>query len=162
MRDRVRQFYIPLTWALLAFSFGWIGLQPVTQLAGQGQDTYYVVAHRHYAVSLSAALLLFALAYLGLGRLRRAPYRLWIAGLHLALMVIGISLMLSPEFALRAGSLPDRLDDMTRAFTFWNNVMAAGYALTLLGLLAFVALAIVMLVDRRRPNVPPLAGESGA
>ena len=152
MSDRTRQFYIPLAWAVLAFVFGWIGLQPTTQLAGQGQDTYYVVAHRHYAVSLSATLLLFALAYLGLGRIRRAPYRLWIAGLHLALMVIGISLMMSPEFGLRANGLPDRLDDMTRAFTFWNNVMAAGYVVTLLGLLTFVALAVVMLLDRRRTS----------
>ncbi|HET9159171.1 MAG TPA: cbb3-type cytochrome c oxidase subunit I [Caulobacteraceae bacterium] len=150
LRDRTRAFYIPLAWALLAFLFGWIGLQPTTQMAGQGQDTYYVVAHRHYSLSLTATLLLFALVYLGLGRIRRAPCRLWIAGLHLALMLIGVSLMLSPEFALRAQGLPDRHEDMIRAFALWNRVMATGYALSLLSLLTFVILAVVMAIDWKR------------
>jgi heme/copper-type cytochrome/quinol oxidase subunit 1 len=152
VKDRTRQLYIPLAWALLALFFGWLGLQPVTQLAADPaiQDPYYVVAHRQYALTLTATLLLFAIAHLGLGRIRRAPYRVWVAALHLALMTLGVSLMLSPQFALRPGHMPDRMDAMTKAFAFWNNVMAAGYALTLLGLLTFVGLVMLMVLDRRR------------
>jgi heme/copper-type cytochrome/quinol oxidase subunit 1 len=148
--DHTRAFYIPLAWALMAVIFGWIGLRPATQITSQAQEPYYVVARLHYSLSLTATLLLFALVYLGLGRIRRTPYRLWIAAFHLALMVVGVSLMLSPQFALGAKGLPDRLEDMARVFAFWNKVMAAGYALTLLALLSFVALAVMMVLDRRR------------
>jgi len=71
-------------------------------------DTYYVVAHFHYILSFSLVFLLFSGLYWGLGRYLKYAYNQKLAVIQFGVFVIGVSLILLPEFNLLTGGMPRR------------------------------------------------------
>jgi cytochrome c oxidase subunit 1 len=153
-------FKAPMLWAIgFIFLFTVGGVTGVV-LANAGvdyqfQDTYYVVAHFHYVLSLGAVFAIFAGFYYWFEKMWGVKYREWLAVLHFWLTFIGVNLVFFPMHFLGLQGMPRRYVDYPDAFTFWNQVSSFGYAVTLVGIGVFLVVLLDAMVFRRKAAANP-------
>jgi heme/copper-type cytochrome/quinol oxidase subunit 1 len=116
-------------------------------------ETYYVVSHLHYAVSMTTAFLAFAGIYFVLERVG-ARVRRWLAALHFGATFIGVNIIFLPVLVARFAGAPTRNMDISSSYDLFNRISLAGYFLIWVGLAAFLALLIDALWRRFRPSQP--------
>jgi cytochrome c oxidase subunit 1 len=97
-------------------------------------DTYYVVAHFHYVLSLGAVFALFAGFYYWFGKMSGHMYNELLGKLHFFIMFIGVNLVFFPQHFLGLDGMPRRIPDYTPAFEKWNEVSTYGYMITIAGM----------------------------
>ena len=156
-------FKTPMVWAIgFIFLFTVGGVTGVV-LANAGvdqslHDTYYVVAHFHYVLSLGAIFSIFAGFYYWLEKMSGYKYSEALGQIHFWITFIGVNLIFFPQHFLGLQGMPRRYVDYPDGFAYWNLVSSIGYAVTAVGTLVF----FVMLADtflRRRPGVANPWGE---
>jgi len=147
------RFLIPLLWVTAAIMGAAASVptlrSPPFELGPH--DTYYVVAHAHWVVSLSGACLGFAGLYLLLGIAPRWRYRPSLAWAHLVFTVIGGILIFWPRFISSLVLSSRSAENLEATFRLWNLISSLGYVLTLLGAAAFAILLLEAATRRLRP-----------
>ncbi len=93
-------------------------------------DTYYVVAHFHYVLSLGAVFSLFAGFYYWFGKMSGRMYNEFLGKVHFFLMFIGVNTIFFPQHFLGLDGMPRRIPDYTPAFAHWNYVSSVGFMIT--------------------------------
>lgn len=122
-------------------------------------DTYYAVAHFHYALSLGAVFVFFAAWYTWFGKVIGYAYaEIW-GQLHFWTTLAGAALIFFPQHFLVLSGAPRRSFDDPDAFADWNRVSVYGYTLTLVGT-AFFLIGLIDAFLRRQPNVNNQWGRS--
>jgi cytochrome c oxidase subunit 1 len=153
-------FKVPMLWAIgFIFLFTVGGVTGVV-LSNSGidtalHDTYYVVAHFHYVLSLGAVFAIFAGFYYWIPKMSGYRYNGFLAGLHFWVMFIGVNIIFFPQHFLGLQGMPRRYIDYPEAFTFWNHISSIGYAITAVGVLIFLVTLIEMFVARRKAGANP-------
>jgi cytochrome c oxidase subunit 1 len=89
-------------------------------------DTYYVVAHFHYVLSLGAMFTIFAGFYYWIGKLSGRQYPVKLGQWHCWLTFFGVSLSFVPMHFLGVAGVPRRGPDYPDAFAGWNFVASLG------------------------------------
>ncbi|MEZ5893890.1 MAG: cytochrome c oxidase subunit I [Parvularculaceae bacterium] len=136
------EFRTPMIWAIgFIFLFTVGGVTGVV-LANAGidhymHDTYYVVAHFHYTMSLGAVFTIFAGWYYWFPKITGKMYREWMGNLHFAFMFIGVNMVFFPQHFLGLQGMPRRYIDYPEVFAFWNKISTIGYEITAVGVLIF-------------------------
>src|SRR5256712_6315004 len=136
------EFKTPMLWAIgFIFLFTVGGVTGVV-LANAGvdrslQDTYYVVAHFHYVLSLGAAFTVFAGWYYWVPMMSGYMYSETIGKLHFWLTFIGVNIVFFPQHFLGLAGMPRRIADYPDAFAEWNYVSSIGSYVSALGVLIF-------------------------
>ena len=85
-------------------------------------DTYYVVAHFHYVLSLGAVFSLFAGWYYWFGKMFGRMYNELLGQLHFWLFFIGVNVLFFPMHFLGLDGMQRRVPDYADAYAGWNHV----------------------------------------
>ena len=112
-------------------------------------DTYYVVAHFHYVLSLGAAFAIFAAFYYWFPKMTGYMMSERLGQLHFWLMFIGVNLVFFPQHFLGLAGMPRRYADYPDAFAGWNFVSSVGSYISATGLLVFF-IAVAEAFARKR------------
>jgi len=119
-------------------------------------DTYYVVAHFHYVLSMGAVFGIFAAVYLWFplffgrslpGDLRAAQF---------SLLFVGVNLTFFPQHFLGLNGIPRRYSDYFDRCVYWNKVSSFGRLISLFGLFLFLYALIERITSQRQLISPNL------
>ncbi len=144
------EFKTPMLWAfgfLFLFTVGGVTGIVLSQ-AGIDRvyhDTYYVVAHFHYVMSLGAVFAIFAGMYFYLPKMSGRMYPEWAGKLHFWMMFIGSNITFFPQHFLGRQGMPRRYIDYPEAFATWNYVSSWGAFLSFASFLFFIGVVLYTL-----------------
>ena len=159
------EFKTPMIWALgFIFLFTVGGVTGVV-LSNAGLDTvlhntYYVVAHFHYVLSLGAVFGLFAGFYYWFSKMTGYEYSERLGQLHFWVTFVGVNLTFFPMHFLGLAGMPRRYVDYPDAFAGWNMVASIGSVISMVGVVIFFILIIEAFSSRRKAENNPW-GEGG-
>jgi cytochrome c oxidase subunit 1 len=148
-------FKTPMVWAIgFIFMFTVGGVTGVI-LSNAGvdtyfHDTYYVVAHFHYVLSLGAVFAIFAGFYYWFGKMTGKPYNEFLGQLHFWLFFIGVNVMFFPMHFLGNDGMPRRIPDYPEQFAYYNQIASFGYLLMAAGMLVFFVNVAISLASKKR------------
>ncbi|PRY25006.1 cytochrome c oxidase subunit 1 [Aliiruegeria haliotis] len=108
-------------------------------------DTYYVVAHFHYTMSMGAAFTIFAGVYFWIGKMGGREYPEFLGKVHFWLFFIGVNLTFFPQHFLGRQGMPRRYIDYPEAFAQWNYISSLGAFLSFASFLLFFYIVWVTL-----------------
>jgi cytochrome c oxidase subunit 1 len=137
------EFKTPMLWAfgfLFLFTVGGVTGIVLSQAAIDRayHDTYYVVAHFHYVMSIGAAFCIFAGVYYWIGKMSGRQYPEWAGKLHFWMFFIGTNLTFFPQHFLGRQGMPRRYIDYPEAFAYWNYWSSLGAFLSFASFLFFI------------------------
>ena len=136
------EFKSPMVWALgFIFLFTVGGVTGVV-LANGGiddnlHDTYYVVAHFHYVLSLGAVTAMFAGWYYWFPKMFGRMHSEFLAHLQFWIFFVGVNMIFFPMHFLGLQGMARRYPDYTAAFEQWNYVASIGYMITIISVAVF-------------------------
>jgi cytochrome c oxidase subunit 1 len=149
------EFKTPMLFAfgfLILFTMGGVTGVVISQ-AGVDRlyhDTYYIVAHFHYTMSLGAAFTIFAGVYYWIGKMSGRQYPEWAGKLHFWLFFIGTNLTFFPQHFLGRQGMPRRYIDYPEAFAKWNELSSYGAFLSYASFILFIGIVFYTIFAGRR------------
>ncbi|MGH1417845.1 MAG: cytochrome c oxidase subunit I [Hyphomicrobiaceae bacterium] len=153
-------FRLPMIWALGFIFLFTVGGVTGVMLANAGvdralHDTYYVVAHFHYVLSLGAVFGIFAGWYYWFPKMSGYMYSEFWGKLHFWTTFIGANILFFPQHFLGLAGMPRRYVDYPDAYAFWNHVSSLGAYITAVGTVCFfIGLAWAFMRKEKAGNNP--------
>jgi cytochrome c oxidase subunit 1 len=154
------EFKVPMLWAIGFIFLFTIGGVTGVVLSNSGidtvlHDTYYVIAHFHYVLSMGAVFTIFAGFYYWIPKMSGYRYNGFLGGLHFWITFIGVNLIFFPQHFLGLQGMPRRTVDYPVQFELWNKVSSIGYAVTAVGVVVFLVMLAEMFLVRRKAGANP-------
>ncbi len=149
------EFKTPMLWAfgfLFLFTLGGVTGIVLAQ-AGVDRayhDTYYVVAHFHYVMSLGAVFAIFAGIYFYFPKMTGRSIPEWAGQLHFWTMFVGSNITFFPQHFLGRQGMPRRYIDYPEAFALWNQVSSYGAFLSFASFVFFFVVIIYAIVAGKK------------
>nr|AZR66175.1 cytochrome c oxidase subunit I [Chrysoparadoxa australica] len=113
-------------------------------------DTYYVVAHFHYVLSMGAVFAVFAGFYYWVGKLTGREFPEVLGRIHFWVTFIGVNLTFFPMHFLGLAGMPRRIPDYPDAYSGWNAIASFGSYLSTFGLFVFFFILYVTFKDGKK------------
>jgi cytochrome c oxidase subunit 1 len=145
----------PMLWTIgfiVLFTIG--GLTGVI-LANAGidmalHDTYYVVAHFHYVLSMGAVFAIFGGFYYWIGKITGLQYPETLGQMHFWITFVGVNLTFFPMHFLGIAGMPRRIPDYPDAYDGWNAIASFGSQLSVVGAILFFYIVYSTLTSGER------------
>ena len=138
-------FDTPMLYAMgFIFLFTVGGVTGIT-LANAGvdqafHDTYFVVAHFHYVLSIGTIFAIYCGMYYWLGKMSGRQYNEAWGKIQFWVTFVGVNLLFFPQHFLGMAGMPRRIPDYPDAYEGWNLVSSIGAVIALVGTLIFFVL----------------------
>jgi cytochrome c oxidase subunit 1 len=113
-------------------------------------DTYYIVAHFHYVLSMGAVFGIFAGFYYWIGKITGRQYPEVLGQIHFWLFFIGVNLTFFPMHFLGLAGMPRRIPDFPDAYSGWNAVSSFGSYISFFSALLFFYIVYVTLIHGKK------------
>jgi cytochrome c oxidase subunit I len=110
-------------------------------------DTYYVVAHFHYVLSMGAVFAVFAGFYYWLPKMTGLKYPEEMSRVHFWTMFIGVNLTFFPMHFLGLAGMPRRVPDYPDAYAGWNQIASFGSWISAFSAFFFIYIIYVTLTE---------------
>ena len=118
-------------------------------------DTYYVVAHFHYVLSMGAMFGIFAGIYYWFGKMSGRKYNEFLGKLHFWLFFIGVNITFFPQHFLGLAGMPRRIPDYPDAYAGWNLVSTYGSYISFAAtLIFFFAIVYALIYGKKEVSNP--------
>ena len=122
-------------------------------------DTYYVVAHFHYVLSMGAVFALFSAWYYWIPKMLGLDYNVMLAKVHFWIFFLGVNVTFFPQHFLGVQGMPRRISDYPDAYAGWNLVSSFGSIISVVSVYLFLSIVYTQLVQgkpvSRNPWVTP-------
>ena len=115
-------------------------------------DTYYVVGHFHYVLSMGAVFALFGGFYFWLYKITGATHSEFLAQVSFWIVFVGVNLTFFPMHFLGLSGMPRRIPDYPDEFYGFNAICSFGSLLTICGILIFFYLLTCLNVNKFNNN----------
>ena len=116
-------------------------------------DTYYVVAHFHYVLSLGAVVSILAALYFWSGKITGYQYNEKWGQIHIFTFAIAVNLVFLPMHWLGLNGMPRRIPDYPDGYIGWNSFITLGTFLTFISLLIFLYVIAVTVLNPNTSKV---------
>ncbi len=113
-------------------------------------DTYYVVAHFHYVLSMGVVFGIFAGWYYWIGKITGLQYPETLGQIHFWLFFTGVNVTFFPMHFLGLAGMPRRIPDFPDAFSGWNAVASFGSLISTVSIVLFFYIAYTTLTAGER------------
>lgn len=123
-------------------------------------DTYYIVGHFHYVLSMGAVFAIFGGVYLYFGSMTGLKYNEYLGQLHFWITFIGVNVTFFPMHFLGLAGMPRRIPDYPDAYAGWNAVASFGSFISIVGVIVFFYVIYDALYREERVEQPTRIGYS--
>ncbi len=156
-------FKTPMLFAMgfiFLFTFGGVTGIVLSQAAVDRayHDTYYVVAHFHYVMSLGAVFAIFAGCYYWIGKMSGRQYPEFWGKVHFWMFFIGANVTFFPQHFLGRQGMPRRYIDYPEQFAYYNYISSWGAFISGASFLLFFAIVFYTLRAGQRVTEPAYWG----
>ena len=154
------EFKTPMLYALgFIFLFVVGGVTGIT-LANAGvdmafHDTYFVVAHFHYVLSIATIYGIYCGMFYWLGKMSGRQYNETLGQIQFWVTFVGINVLFFPQHFLGMAGMPRRIPDYPDAYAGWNMVSSIGAAISLVGALLFIYILISTIRSGKKAEANP-------
>lgn len=153
MAGGVLEMTVPLLFAIgfiLLFTFG--GITGVV-LSNAGldialHDTYYVVGHFHYVLSMGAVFAMFSAFYYWIDLFSGLRYSELLGRIHFWLTFVGVNLTFFPMHFLGLAAMPRRIPDYPDVYWSWNYFSSVGSLVSVFGVLLFLVIIYALFQEK--------------
>mgnify|MGYP002651556218 CR=1 FL=1 len=142
----------------MLFALGFVALFTIGGLTGvvlanasmdiAMHDTYYVVAHFHYVLSMGAVFSIYAGFYYWAPKITGKMYSETLGQVHFWTLFVGVNTTFFPQHFLGLAGMPRRIPDYADAFEGWNYISSVGSIISVVATAIFLYVVYDMLVNQ--------------
>ncbi|MFN4112769.1 MAG: cytochrome c oxidase subunit I [Sphingomonadaceae bacterium] len=154
------EFKSPMVWAIGMIFLFTVGGVTGVYLANGGiddvvHDTYFVVAHFHYVLSMGAVFSLFAGFYYWFPKMSGRMHSEFLSHVHFWIFFVGVNMIFFPMHFLGLQGMPRRYPDYPEAYSYWNEIATLGYTVMAVSMVVFFVNMVYAFVAGKKAGDNP-------